>query len=67
MHAMTENNWSVVKQILRYLHVTVEHGMLIRRSSGSTLQAFTNVLWIGNPDTSLEAFSDADWVGDSDD
>ncbi|GKD80799.1 retrotransposon protein, putative, ty1-copia subclass, partial [Tanacetum coccineum] len=47
--------------------VTVEHGMLIRRSSGATLQAFTDVLWKGNPDTSLEAFSDADWAGDSDD
>ncbi|GKC86818.1 gag/pol polyprotein [Tanacetum coccineum] len=56
-----------VKRILRYLHGTVEHGMLIRRSSGSTLQAFTDVLWKGNPDTSLEAFSDADWAGDSDD
>ncbi|GJU48766.1 retrovirus-related pol polyprotein from transposon TNT 1-94 [Tanacetum coccineum] len=44
-----------------------EHGMLIRRSSGFTLQAFTDVLWKGNPDTSLEAFSDADWAGDSDD
>nr|GEY07339.1 Gag/Pol polyprotein [Tanacetum cinerariifolium] len=41
--------------------------MLIRRSSGSTLPAFTDMLWIGNPDTSLEAFSDADWAGDSDD
>ncbi|GJZ05521.1 retrovirus-related pol polyprotein from transposon TNT 1-94 [Tanacetum coccineum] len=59
MHAPTENHWSAVKQILHYLHGTVEHGMLIRRSSGSTLQAFTDVLWKGNPDTSLEAFSDA--------
>ncbi|GJV30923.1 retrovirus-related pol polyprotein from transposon RE1 [Tanacetum coccineum] len=58
---------AIVKRILRYLHGTVEHGMLIRRSSGSTLQAFTDVLWKGNPDTSLEAFSDADWAGDSDD
>ncbi|GJV71329.1 gag/pol polyprotein [Tanacetum coccineum] len=33
----------------------------------STLQAFFDVLWKGNPDTSLEAFSDADWTGDSDD
>ncbi|GKE21184.1 ribonuclease H-like domain-containing protein [Tanacetum coccineum] len=41
--------------------------MLIRHSSGSTLQAFTDMLWKGNPDTSLEAFSDADWAGDSDD
>ncbi|GKD77304.1 gag/pol polyprotein, partial [Tanacetum coccineum] len=30
-------------------------------------QAFTDVLWKGNPDTSLEAFSDAEWAGDSDD
>ncbi|GJZ83974.1 putative RNA-directed DNA polymerase [Tanacetum coccineum] len=67
MHAPTENHWSAVKWILRYLHGTVEHGMLIRRSSGSTLQAFTDVLWKGNPDTSLEAFSDADRAGDSDD
>ncbi|GJT59750.1 putative RNA-directed DNA polymerase [Tanacetum coccineum] len=66
MLAPTENHWYAVKHILRYLHGTVEHGMPIRRSSGSTLQAFTDVLWKGNPDTSLEAFS-ADWAGDSDD
>ncbi|GJU79074.1 retrotransposon protein, putative, ty1-copia subclass [Tanacetum coccineum] len=57
----------IVKRILRYLHGTIEHGMLIRRSSGSTLQAFIDVLWKGNPDTSLEAFLDADWARDSDD
>ncbi|GJV90481.1 putative RNA-directed DNA polymerase [Tanacetum coccineum] len=28
-----------------------------------TLQAFIDVLWKGNPDTSLKAFSDADWQG----
>nr|GEW95547.1 hypothetical protein [Tanacetum cinerariifolium] len=65
MHALTENHRCAVKRILRYLHGTVEHGMLIRRSSGSTLQAFTDVLWKGNPATSLEAFLDADWAGDS--
>ncbi|GKD97375.1 retrovirus-related pol polyprotein from transposon TNT 1-94 [Tanacetum coccineum] len=67
MHAPTENHWSAVKRSLRYLHGTVEHGMLIRRSSGSTLQAFIDVLWKGNPDTSLEAFSDVDWARDSND
>ncbi|GJY98621.1 putative RNA-directed DNA polymerase, partial [Tanacetum coccineum] len=67
MHASIENRWSTFKRILRYLHGTVKHGMLIRCSSGSTLQAFTDMLWKGNPDTSLEAFSDADWAGDSDD
>ncbi|GJV18274.1 gag/pol polyprotein [Tanacetum coccineum] len=60
---MHVGNGESLKRILRYLHGTVKHGMLIRRSSGSTLQAFTDVLWKGNPDTSLEAF----WAGDSDD
>ncbi|GJZ11085.1 gag/pol polyprotein [Tanacetum coccineum] len=40
MHALTENHWSAVKRILCYLYGTV-------RSSGSTLQAFTDVLWKG--------------------
>ncbi|GKB55489.1 gag/pol polyprotein [Tanacetum coccineum] len=48
-------------------HGMVKHGMLIRRSYGSTLQDFTDVLWKGNPDTSLEAFLDVGWAGDSDD
>nr|GEY35347.1 hypothetical protein [Tanacetum cinerariifolium] len=67
MHTLTENHWSAFKRILRYLHGMVEHGMLIRRSSGSTLQAFTDLLWKANLDTFLEAFTDADWAGDSDD
>nr|GEV83000.1 hypothetical protein [Tanacetum cinerariifolium] len=62
MHAPTENHWSAVKRILRYLHGTVKHGVLICRSSGSTFQAFTDVLWKGNPDTSLEAFLDAGMI-----
>ncbi|GKF00547.1 gag/pol polyprotein, partial [Tanacetum coccineum] len=61
MHAPKENHWSAVKRIFRYLHGIVEHSMLIRCSSSSTLQAFIDVLWKGNPDTSLKAFLDADW------
>ncbi|GKA43048.1 gag/pol polyprotein [Tanacetum coccineum] len=45
MHAPTKNHWSAVKRILRYLYGTVEHGMLIRCSSSSTLQDFIDVLW----------------------
>ncbi|GKA90869.1 nucleotide-binding alpha-beta plait domain-containing protein [Tanacetum coccineum] len=66
-HMVTSSSLSMSIYALRYLHGTVEHGMLIRRSSGFTLQAFTDVLWKGNPDTSFEAFLDADWAGDSDD
>ncbi|GJU22334.1 retrovirus-related pol polyprotein from transposon TNT 1-94 [Tanacetum coccineum] len=67
MHAPTNNHWSAVKWILRYFYGTVEHGMLICRSFYSTLQAFIDLLWKGNSDTSLEAFSDVDWAKDSDD
>ncbi|GKF46986.1 retrovirus-related pol polyprotein from transposon TNT 1-94, partial [Tanacetum coccineum] len=62
-----QNHWFAVKRILCYLHGTIEHGMLIHYSFGSTLQAFTDVLWKCNPDTSLEDFSDDDWAGDLDD
>nr|GEU53478.1 hypothetical protein [Tanacetum cinerariifolium] len=62
MHAPTKNHWSTVKWILRY-----PRGMLICHSSGTTLQASTDVIWKGNHNTSLEAVSDADYAGDSDD
>lgn len=66
MHAPTENHLSVVKWILSYLHGTVEYGMLIRQTSGSTLQAFTYAHRQNgskDPLSSLKAFLDADWAG----
>ncbi|GJT54278.1 retrovirus-related pol polyprotein from transposon TNT 1-94 [Tanacetum coccineum] len=47
--------------------VRFQHGIAHTSFFCFTLQAFTDVLWKGNPDTSLEAFSDADWAGNSDD
>ncbi|XP_071740612.1 uncharacterized mitochondrial protein AtMg00810-like [Rutidosis leptorrhynchoides] len=70
MHAPTQNHWCAVKRILRYLHGTINHGMLIRRASDTTLQAFTDSHWQGTSSTkpsSLETFSDADWDGCPDD
>ncbi|KAM0001405.1 putative RNA-directed DNA polymerase [Helianthus debilis subsp. tardiflorus] len=63
MHAPTENHWSAVKRILRYLNGTSHFGLFIRHNSGSSLQAFTDVNW----QTNLKAFSDADWAGCPDD
>ncbi|KAI3799323.1 hypothetical protein L1987_34616 [Smallanthus sonchifolius] len=37
MHAPTENHWSAVKRILRYLQGTTDLGLLIRHTSGSNL------------------------------
>ncbi|KAM0000492.1 putative RNA-directed DNA polymerase [Helianthus debilis subsp. tardiflorus] len=62
MHSPTENHWSAVKRILRYLQGSLNHGLLFRRSSGSTLHAYTDANY-----RSLTAYSDADWAGCPDD
>lgn len=67
MHAPTENHWTAVKRILRYLKGTTDHGLLLRHASGSTLHAFTDAHWQHTPHSSLRAYSDSDWAGCSDD
>ncbi|PKI44367.1 hypothetical protein CRG98_035241, partial [Punica granatum] len=51
MHAPTQNHWTAVKRLLRYLKQTIFHGLHIKRQSSIT----------------LKAYSDADWAGDKDD
>lgn len=48
LHAPTEENWSSVKRILRYLKDTASYGLLITKSK----------------DTALNVYSDADWASD---
>ncbi|KAL9996454.1 putative 1,4-alpha-glucan branching enzyme [Helianthus debilis subsp. tardiflorus] len=60
MHSPTGNHWSAVKRILRYLHGTSNHGLLISSSSSSILHAYTDA-------HNLTAFSDSDWAGCPDD
>ena len=62
MHSPTTNHWSAVKRILRYLHGTTNHGLLISQSSSSVLHAYTVAAF-----NSLSSFSDADWAGCPDD
>ncbi|GKE46080.1 retrovirus-related pol polyprotein from transposon TNT 1-94 [Tanacetum coccineum] len=45
MHALTENHWSAVKRILRYLHDMVEHG-----NPDTSLEAFLDADWAGDLD-----------------
>lgn len=51
MHAPSEDHWSAMKRILRYLKHTIHYGLEISR----------------NYPMSLQAFSDADWAGCIDD
>jgi len=62
MHSPTENHWSAVKRILRYLHGTSNFGLLIQQNSAPVIHAYTDA-----HDHSLTAFSDADWAGSLDD
>ncbi|KAD3641993.1 hypothetical protein E3N88_31217 [Mikania micrantha] len=63
MHLPTENHWSAVKRILRYLNGTSGHGLLINRDSNTLLHAYTDV----SSPSQLNIFSDADWAGSVDD
>jgi hypothetical protein len=51
MHDPREPHLTAMKRILRYLRGTPNFGLLLRRSSGSDLVAYTNADWAGCPDT----------------
>jgi len=50
MQRPTITHWSPVKCILRYLKETVGHGLLIQRSSSSSLMAYSDADWASCPD-----------------
>ena len=57
MHSPTENYWSAVKRILRYLQGNADYGLRIMHDSGTILHANTDSAY-----NSLTGFSDADWL-----
>lgn len=50
MHQPTTSHWSFVKQLLRYLNRSLDHGLLLCRKSSLTLRAFSVADWAGNHD-----------------
>jgi len=50
MHAPTEDHWSAVKRILRYLQATATYGLHITRDSPLSLHGFTDSDWAGSID-----------------
>ena len=48
MHQPTITHWSAVKRVLRYLKGTSDHGILIRKTSPSTLHAYADADWATN-------------------
>lgn len=59
MHAPTENHWSAVKRILRYLKGTINMGLWFRHNTGYRLNAYFDSHW----PFAVQAFSDSDWAG----
>ncbi|PKA61094.1 Retrovirus-related Pol polyprotein from transposon TNT 1-94 [Apostasia shenzhenica] len=49
MHAPTEDHWTGVKRILRYLKGTILYGPQFHRHSSHTLHAFSDADWAGSP------------------
>jgi hypothetical protein len=50
MHRPTSLHLQAVKRILRYLKFTISYGLLLRRSTSRTLQAYSDADWAGCPD-----------------
>lgn len=50
MHAPTSLHWTSLKWLLRYLHGTIYHGIILRCMSPLTLRTFTDVDWAGDKD-----------------
>ena len=50
MSSPTSIRWAAVKQILRYLHDTIDMGLCLTKSSTDLLSAFLDADWAGNPD-----------------
>ncbi|KAG8366106.1 hypothetical protein BUALT_Bualt17G0041400 [Buddleja alternifolia] len=47
MHAPTSDHWAAVKRILRYLQFTCDDGLLLTKSSMTTVQIFSDSDWAG--------------------
>lgn len=47
LHSPTEDHWTAVKRILRYVKHTLQMGLRIERSSSSVVSGFSNADWAG--------------------
>ncbi|CAH1451689.1 unnamed protein product [Lactuca virosa] len=50
MHAPTSLHWTALKRLLRHLHGTLYHGIILQPMSPLTLHAFTDADWAGDKD-----------------
>ena len=58
MHKPTITHWTAAKRVLRYLKLTIYHGLLMKKNMSSFLHAYSDADWAGNLDdrTSTSAY-----------
>jgi hypothetical protein len=65
VHGPREPHLTAMKHILRYICGTPDFGLLLRRSSGSDLVAYTDADWAGCPNTRRSTSGYAMFLGDN--
>ncbi|KAK1679188.1 hypothetical protein QYE76_040036 [Lolium multiflorum] len=65
LQAPRDTHWSAVKRILRYVRLTVSHGLHIRPHPSGVLSAFSDADWAGSPDDRRSTGSYAVFYGSS--
>ena len=51
MHAPRDSHWTLVKWILCYIHGTMTLGLTLTASTSLEMVAYSDVDWVGCPDT----------------
>ena len=65
MHDPRMPHLALIKRILRYLHGTLDHGLLLHRTDPSALVVYTDDDWAGCPDTRKSTSGYGVFLGDN--
>jgi histone deacetylase 1/2 len=65
MHQPTDEHWTAVKRILRYLKFSIHFGLLIKPSTSTQLSIYSDADWAGCPDDRKSTSGFCLYLGDS--
>ncbi|XP_019182103.1 PREDICTED: uncharacterized protein LOC109177241 [Ipomoea nil] len=65
MHSPTDDHWSLLKRVLRYIKGTQDYGLRLRPSASSDLHAFFDSDWAGCPVDRKSTSGYAVFLGDN--
>ncbi|KAI3764159.1 hypothetical protein L2E82_14162 [Cichorium intybus] len=65
MHAPRTSHLNALKRILRYIKGTINHGLLLTKSTSAKLLAYTDADWAGCPDTRRSTSGYCVYFGDN--